>query len=95
MKFLRHTRKHCNVFHLYELADVKLVFEVELDNMNDGTRFWDIAFDNIFTDMNVRSRLTENINQLTSYIATIERILADLQKQTTQVDERLASLSVN
>lgn len=75
-----------------ELADVKLAFEVELDNMNDGTRFWDMAFDNIFTDMNVRNRLAENIDQLSSYITRVEHILADLRMQNMQVNEKLESL---
>lgn len=77
-----------------ELADVKLVFDVQLDNMNDGTRFWDMAFDNIFTDMNVRNRLAENINQLSSYIVKVEHISDDLRKQSVQVNKKISSLSL-
>lgn len=77
-----------------ELSDVKLVFPYDLDNVDDGTRFWDIAFDNIFTDMNVLNCLAENIDQLTTYISNVERILSDLQKERAMVDKKLDDLPV-
>ncbi|WP_167954798.1 hypothetical protein [Anaerosporobacter faecicola] len=75
-----------------ELSDVKMAFTCELDNMKDGTRFWDIAFDNVFTDWNVRNRLGENIDQLASYIGKVGQISSELQKERSTVEQKLNML---
>lgn len=77
---------------LKELSDVNLAFQGNIDSINDGTRFFDIAFDNIFTDWNVRTRLTENIEQLEDYIIKLEDILSNLRQRKNSINQKIDEL---
>ncbi|MFW5650554.1 MAG: hypothetical protein ACOCM4_01020 [Acetivibrio ethanolgignens] len=72
-----------------ELSDVNIAFSEEIDRIDNGTRFWDIAFDNIFTDWAVRDRIEENKHKLVGYVDKLDSIQERLEKQMADMNEEL------
>ncbi len=74
-----------------ELADVGItgVRGVEVDNL---TRTFDIWFDNIFSDMSVRSRIQEARGRLESALVAVERIGEQLSAAKREIDREVAAL---
>lgn len=67
-----------------ELADVES-FEVPQIRMDGFTRFADIFFDNIFTDLAVQNRIRQSQSEIASVASQINRILGSLQEQERAV----------
>jgi hypothetical protein len=74
-----------------ELADVGItgIRGVEVDNL---TRTFDIWFDNIFSDMSVRSRIQEARGRLESALAAVERIGSQLAAAKQEIEREAAAL---
>lgn len=75
-----------------ELKDVRIAFESNLNQIDGSTRFFDIAFDNIFTDWNVRDKLASNVEEISRYCSKIESLLASLRNEKRSIVQRLAEL---
>jgi len=75
-----------------ELRDVDIAFHENMDTIGQGDRFFDIAFDNIFSDWNVRSKIQNNLSSLNSYISQLESTLRVLDNKITEVNRRLHKL---
>jgi hypothetical protein len=74
-----------------ELADVGIaaVAGVQVDGM---TRAFDIFFDNIFTDMAVRSRIQDAQQRVAGTLASVDRTLTALQDQGRSLAESAVRL---
>jgi hypothetical protein len=74
-----------------ELADVGVsgVPGVEIDGL---VRTFDVWFDNIFSDMSVRSRIEEARGRLESALSAVERIAGDLVAAKRDIDREVAVL---
>lgn len=71
-----------------ELSDINLSFDtetVEIDSFNRAVDFW---FDNIFTDLNVRSIICDNKEQMT-------KLCEKLNKTIEMLEERMAKIEKN
>lgn len=74
-----------------ELADVGVhgVQGVEVDGL---VRTFDVWFDNIFSDMSVRSRIHEARDRLHDALSAVRRIGADLVASKRGIDDEVAAL---
>lgn len=75
-----------------ELKDVKIAFDSNINQIDGSTRFFDIAFDNIFTDWNVRDKLASNVDEISRYCSKIESLLVSLRNEERSIEQRLAAL---
>ena len=75
-----------------ELRDVDLAFHENIDTIGQGERFFDIAFDNIFSDLNVRSKIQNNLSSINRYINQLESTLRILVDKLKDVEQNLAKL---
>lgn len=75
-----------------ELRDVDLAFHENMDTIGQGERFFDIAFDNIFSDLNVRSKIQNNLSSINRYIIQLESTLRILDNKLNDVARNLAKL---
>lgn len=75
-----------------ELRDVDLTFHENMDNIGQGERIFDIAFDNIFSDWNVRSKIQNNLSSLNLYISKLESTLRILDNKLSEVNHHLEKL---
>lgn len=73
-----------------ELKDVRIAFDSTLNQIDGSTKFFDIAFDNIFTDWSVRDKLASNIEELSKYCNKIESLLASLRNEARSIEQRLS-----
>lgn len=72
-----------------ELADVNLLANVELTNIDSVTRTVDYWFDNIFTDLNVRGMIRENQEQLRRLLGKINSIMSRLERNKSEINKQL------
>lgn len=77
-----------------ELADVHMS-GVRLVEMGDLTRVFDVWFDNIFTDLAVRSRIIDAQAAVQHAIDGVHRIQATLRKRAQQRSDQLARLNAD
>lgn len=85
-----------------ELGDVGVAAVAETLEMSEGTRFMDVWFDNIFTDLSVRERLSQarqTVSRVRRKVADkldlcSERLEAATARMSELEDERLALLRV-
>ena len=70
-----------------ELAGVDAV------NLDGMTQAFDVFFDNIFTDLRVRSRIQEADRRVGRALADVDRMLHDLSARGRDIADELAGLS--
>lgn len=75
-----------------ELKDVKIAFDSNINQIDGSTKFFDIAFDNIFTDWSVRNKLSSNVEELTRYCSKVEALLASLRNEKRSIEQQLLQL---
>lgn len=75
-----------------ELADLRLA-GVEAVNLDGMTQAFDVFFDNIFTDLRVRSRIQEADRRVGRALADVDRMLHDLSARGRDIADELAGLS--
>lgn len=68
-----------------ELKDVRLQTSISLQNISSTTRAVDFWFDNIFTDLNVRSMISENQEQLRSLCRKVQRAVDVLRENKGEI----------
>ncbi|HHV98368.1 MAG TPA: hypothetical protein GXX36_02140 [Clostridiaceae bacterium] len=79
-------RLHSQLRDLHkELSDVNFSGTVELKGIDSLTRTVDFWFDNIFTDLSVRSRIRENIEELRSLTGKIANIIYRLERNKSGI----------
>ena len=75
-----------------ELSDVALLGYADFSGIDGTTRAIDYWFDNIFTDLNVRSRIREDREKLKKLYNKISGIIYDLNKNEKQIDNNIKSI---
>ena len=75
-----------------ELSDVDLFDNFQLTVIDDTTRAIDFWFDNIFTDLNVRNKIREDMDQLNRLSGKIDTIINKLEDNRTSINKSLKEL---
>ena len=75
-----------------ELKDVDLAFDESLNIISANEKFFDMEFDNIFSDWNVTSKLQNNLSSINAYIIRLERLLSMLDVRISEVTDLLSRL---
>lgn len=75
-----------------ELADVNIHGSSELIYVDSTTRAIDFWFDNIFTDINVRSMIQENISKLNELYEQIDSVKRTLEQNKIDIHNELDRL---
>jgi hypothetical protein len=73
-----------------ELKDVEIVDDSLMMGIDSTGRIFDFWFDNIFTDLNVRSKIREDQDSLHQLQSKIQGIISDLSKAKRQLYEELS-----
>ncbi|WP_426349697.1 hypothetical protein ACPWSR_00145 [Alloiococcus sp. CFN-8] len=75
-----------------ELKDVNLAFNGYIDTIDSSSRFFDIAFDNIFSDWSIRDRISGNLDELESYMSRLASLEDRLNTEIKNIDSKLKGL---
>lgn len=75
-----------------ELSDVNIIDTMGFAGVDSTTRAIDFWFDNIFTDMNVRSRIREDKEELRILFGKIESIISKLEKNKSGITRRIGEI---
>ncbi|MGM9974715.1 MAG: hypothetical protein ACI33K_11820 [Clostridiaceae bacterium] len=75
-----------------ELKDVNLAFDGYIDTIDSSSRFFDIAFDNIFSDWSIRDRIGGNLEQLEGYMNRLASLEERLNSELKSIDNKLKDL---
>lgn len=67
-----------------ELKDVDMVLPEEISN-TVGDRFFDIWFDNIFTDMKVQRKIKGSIRELRDFRSVVEDLVIRLEDEIEEI----------
>ena len=76
-----------------ELGDVGLRGVDQALSMSDGTRFMDMWFDNIFTDLSVRNQIQSAQERTGRAQAHAAQLLGDVTRRREDAAARLAALN--
>ncbi|MFA9465736.1 MAG: hypothetical protein ACERKN_15760 [Velocimicrobium sp.] len=74
-----------------ELLDVDIRFQGASVEIDGTTKVFDVLFDNIFTDWNVRKQIEENHDKMEEYVAKLQNILSDLHQKKDRQEEAIRS----
>ncbi len=77
-----------------ELKDVNMLDVCEYTGIDSTTRAVDFWFDNIFTDLNVRDKIREDLYRIKKLIQQVETIKSRLENNKVKVNSILAELEV-
>lgn len=72
-----------------ELSDVNLFENLEITEIDDTTRAIDFWFDNIFTDLNVREKIREDMDQLDRLSFKLNAIIKKLENNNFEIKTKL------
>lgn len=72
-----------------ELSDINIVFDMNLDYIDNRTRTFDVLFDNFFSDIQVRDRISNNINIMCEYIDRLYELDNNLNKEWTDINSEV------
>lgn len=75
-----------------ELQDIDMSIENKMEMISGGEKFFDIAFDNIFSDWNIREKISINLGKLDEFIEEMVDKSLILRKKLNEIDRELASL---
>jgi hypothetical protein len=75
-----------------ELTDVNIQVSSELIHIDSATRAIDFWFDNIFTDLNVRSMIQENLEKLNELYEQINAVKRTLEQSKINIHKELDKL---
>jgi len=75
-----------------ELKDVRMLDTPEISTISSSQRAVDFWFDNIFTDLNVRGKIRNDIEQLESLLSSIYKIISRLESNKTNINRKLKSI---
>lgn len=74
-----------------ELQDVDMALGQKLEVISGTEKFFDIAFDNIFSDWSIRGKIDANLDRIDEFIAALQGILLKLNAKLEDVEEELAA----
>lgn len=72
-----------------ELSDVDLFDNLEITNIDSATRAFDFWFDNIFTDLNIRDKIRNDIEKLMELCSQVDSIIEKLQNVDLNINNKL------
>ena len=75
-----------------ELQDVDLALENKMEHIGGGERFFDIAFDNIFSDWSIRGKISSNLDHIRTFLSELQTISEQLRGKMMEIDRELSSL---
>lgn len=73
-----------------ELADVNLFIDADVGKVDSATRAIDFWFDNIFTDLNVRDKIRNDMQHMECLAGKIQSIISRLEKNRTEIKNQLS-----
>lgn len=77
-----------------ELDDINISFDVEIDYIDNTTRAFDVFFDNLFTDVHVKDRITNNANIINDYICRLEELECRLTDELRNINSEVEALII-
>lgn len=72
-----------------ELDDIHLDLDIQPLAIDSATRFFDVWFDNIFTDLRVRDQIRDYLNYTKELCGVIERVINRLETSKRDLTERI------
>lgn len=75
-----------------ELQDVDLALENKMEHIGGGERFFDIAFDNIFSDWSIRGKISSNLENIKAFLSELHTISEQLREKMMEIDRELSNL---
>jgi hypothetical protein len=72
-----------------ELSDANLLDNLEITNIDSATRAFDFWFDNIFTDLNIRDKIRNDIEKLMKLCSQVDSIIEELQNVDLIINNKL------
>lgn len=72
-----------------ELSDVNLFHDLEINEISHTTRVIDFWFDNIFTDLNVREKIRNDMEQLDKLCFQLNNIIKRLENNNFIINKKL------
>lgn len=75
-----------------ELKDVKITDIPGMSGIDPTTRAIDFWFDNIFTDLNVRTRIRNDKDKATRLVGSIDSIIRKLESNRLSIERQLAAI---
>lgn len=75
-----------------ELRDVEMTLEHELETISGSEQFFDIAFDNIFSDWSIRGKIESNLEAMNKYYAELKKIELQLKSALKEIHKKLQML---
>lgn len=74
-----------------ELSDISIEFDINIDYIDSRTRTFDVLFDNFFSDIQVRDRISNNINMMSEYIDRLYDLDCRLNEEWTDINNEVAA----
>ncbi|HBW12455.1 MAG TPA: hypothetical protein DEF30_01360 [Proteiniclasticum sp.] len=75
-----------------ELRDVEMTLEHNLETVSGSDQFFDIAFDNIFSDWSIRGKIETNLSAMNQYLDELKKIELQLKNALMDIHEKVQML---
>jgi hypothetical protein len=75
-----------------ELKDVEMTLEHNLEIISGSEQFFDIAFDNIFSDWSIRGKIEKNLEAMNRYYEELTKIESQIKTALKETNKKLQEL---
>lgn len=75
-----------------ELKDVEMTLEHNLEIISGSEQFFDIAFDNIFSDWSIRDKIEKNLEAMNRYYGELTKIESQIKAALKETNKKLQEL---
>ncbi|HEY8422545.1 MAG TPA: hypothetical protein VIL05_12540 [Thermoclostridium sp.] len=75
-----------------ELSDINVYEAPGLAEIDSATRAIDFWFDNIFTDLSVRNRIRDNMDQVRNVYGKLARVITNIESRRREFQQRLEEI---
>lgn len=75
-----------------ELKDVEMTLEHNLEIISGSEQFFDIAFDNIFSDWSIRDKIEKNLEAMNRYYGELTKIESQIKAALKETNKKLKEL---
>lgn len=75
-----------------ELKDVEMTLEHNLEIISGSEQFFDIAFDNIFSDWSIRGKIEKNLEAMNRYYGELTKIESQIKAALKETNKKLKEL---
>lgn len=75
-----------------ELKDVEMTLEHNLEIISGSEQFFDIAFDNIFSDWSIRGKIEKNLEAMNRYYGELTKIESQIKTALKETNKKLQEL---